>query len=338
MDSIENQIPKEEKKSFFGFGKKDSSNDPKPSKNKREKHKKPYFSLFGTTYDKEQSLWGWAFILPAFILAIVFVLLPIAISLFYAFTDANLLAMDEIKFVGFDNFVRAFQDKTLLLALKNTALFVVEVVPLQLCTALGLALILNKISHGSTFLRWAFFCPVMLSLAVTSMLWMNLLNTQDGLINTLILALGGDPIMFLDSPNIALHTIVFISAWQGAGYQMLIFLSALKNVSPSLYEAAKMDGANAWSRFIHITLPAIKPTFSFVLITMLIGAFRICVQPMIMTGGGPLDSTMTMSYYIYLQGTQYRDVGYSSAIALLFTIIMAIVSLSLRRILEGKEK
>lgn len=309
-----------------------------PLAKKEKKHRKSYFHLFGTDYDKEESLWGWVFILPAFILAIIFIFLPIGISLFYAFTDANLLRMNDVHFVGFENFVRAFQDETLLMALKNTALFVVEVVPLQLCTSLGLALILNKVSHGSTFLRWAFFCPVMLSLAVTSMLWMNLLNTQDGLINALILALGGDPVLFLDSPDIALHTIVFISAWQGAGYQMLIFLSALKNVSPSLYEAAKMDGANAWNRFIHITLPAIKPTFSFVLITMLIGAFRICVQPMIMTGGGPLDSTMTMSYYIYLQGTQYREVGYSSAIALLFTFIMAAVSLTLRRLLEGKKK
>lgn len=299
----------------------------------RKKKAKGTFRLFNTTYNKEESTVGWLFCLPAVVLAIVFILLPIVISLSYAFTDANLLRLDSVHFNGIENFKRIFSDPTVGKALKNTLLFVVEVVPLQLGTSLGLALILNKIKRGNTFLRWAFFCPVMLSLAITSMLWMNLLNTQDGLINTLLLAIGANPMLFLDSPKQALHVIVFVSAWQGAGYQMLIFLSGLKNIPKELYEAASMDRAGKWSQFWNITLPSLKPTFVFILITMLIGAFRICTQPMIMTQGGPLGSTMTMSYYIYTQGITFREVGYSSAIALLFTIIIASVSLTLRKIL-----
>ena len=174
----------------------------------------------------------------------------------------------------------------------------------------------------------------MLSLAVTSMLWINLLNEQDGLINALLEAIGLSRQLFLSDPEQAMDLIVIISAWQGAGYQMLIFLSALKNIPKELYEASSIDGANKIQQFWRITLPSIKPTFSFVLITMMIGAFRLITQPMIMTRGGPIDRTLTMSYYIYLQGINFRDVGYSSAIALLYTIFMATIALTLRKVFE----
>lgn len=279
---------------------------------------------------------GWLFMIPAVLLAFVFIVLPIGISLSYAFTDANLLRLDDIQFNGLENFVRIFKDARIAIALKNTFIFVIEVVPLQLGASLGLALLINKIKKFNTFLRWAFFTPVMLSLAVTSMLWMNLLNPQDGLINALITGFGGNPQLFLEDPNQALQVIIFISAWQGAGYQMLIFLSGLKNIPKDLYESASIDRASKWTQFWKITLPSLKPTFVFILITMLIGAFRICVQPMIMTQGGPLDSTLTMSYYIYTQGITYREVGYSSSIALAFTVIIATISLTLRKLL-GKE-
>lgn len=299
------------------------------------KRKKPYFKIGRNEYSKEETIWGWIFVLPCVILSGIFTLGPIVISIFYAFTDAQFYNMSAAQWVGFQNFEKAFNDPNLGPALTNTLLFVVEVVPLQLFISLGLALLLTKITHGNTFLRWAFFVPVMLSLAVTSMLWMNLLNESDGLINALIVALGGLRVDWMTNDTLTMQMIIFISAWQGAGYQMMIFLSALKNVDGSLYEASEIDGANAWNRFIHVTLPAIKPTFSFVLITMLIAAFRIITQPMIMTGGD--YNTMTMSYYIYKQGITYFDVGYSSAIALLFTILMAAVSLTLRRLLEGKK-
>ena len=291
------------------------------------------FHFFGKIFSKEETIVGWLFMLPATILGALFVILPIMISLSYAFTNANLLRLDQIQLNGFANFIRAFEDPKIWIALKNTFTFVIFVVPLQLTTSLGLALLLNKIKRFNTFLRWAFFTPVMLSLAVTSMLWMNLLNPQDGLINALFLAFGGNPQLFLEDPNQAMPIIIFISAWQGAGYQMLIFLSGLKNIPKDLYEAASIDRASKWSQFWNITLPMLKPTFVFILITMLIGAFRIIVQPMIMTQGGPLNATLTMSYYIYMQGINFREVGYSSAIALMFTFIIASISLTLRRIL-----
>ena len=208
--------------------------------------------------------------------------------------------------------------------------------PRQLCVSLGLALILNTKIKANTFFRWAFFVPVMLSLAVTSFLWGNLFE-HDGLINAILIKLGIGEQPFLDDPGQAMGIIIFISIWQGAGYQMLIFLSGLKNIQPEIYEAASLDGANAAQRFFYITIPNILPTFSFVLITMLIGAFRLITQPMIMTQGGPEDGTMTMSYYIYQQGITFRDVGYSSAIAMIYTIFMSVIALTLRKVMEVKD-
>ncbi len=305
-----------------------------------EKVKKPksiYYKFLGKTYIKSDSIVGIAFILPAVVLGAIFVIAPMVISLSYAFTDANLLRLDEVAWAGFGQFKRAFTDPYLWNAFKNTLEFVVKVVPLQLLAALGLALILNTKIKGNTFFRWAFFCPVMLSLAVTSFLWMNLLNPQEGLINAFLGAFGVSPQPFLESPKQAMNVIVFVSAWQGAGYQMLIFLSGLKNIPPELYEAAGVDGAGSATKFFRITLPSILPTFSFVLVTMLIGAFRLMTQPMIMTDGGPVDSTMTMSFYIYRQGIKYRDVAYSSAIALIYTVFMSVIALTLRKVTDVKD-
>lgn len=297
---------------------------------------KPHYKLFGKVYSTQDTIVGWLFLLPAVVLGLVFIIGPMVVSLSYSFTDANLLKLDQASFVGFKQFIDALSDEVMWTAFDNTMKFVVCVVPLQLGLSYGLALILNSKIKCNTFFRWAFFVPVMLSLAVTSMLWMNLLNEQDGLINAFLENLGFNRQEFLGNPKLAMPVIILISAWQGAGYQMLIFLSALKNIPKEVYEASQVDGANKFQRLIYVTCPMIKPTFSFVLVTMLIGAFRLITQPMIMTGGGPLNSTLTMSYYIYQQGISYRNVGYSSAIALLYTIFMATIALTLNKV-TGKE-
>lgn len=303
---------------------------------KPPKRRNRYYTFLGKTYKKDDTIVGLCFILPALILGCIFVITPIVISLAYSFTDAYLLRLDEVQAVGFDQFVKVFKDGFLWNAFGNTMVFVVITVPVQLCVALGLALILNTKIKANTFFRWAFFVPVMLSLAVTSFLWGNLFE-QDGLINAILIKLGIGEQPFLDDPGQAMGIIIFISIWQGAGYQMLIFLSGLKNIQPEIYEAASLDGANSVQRFFYITIPNIMPTFSFVLVTMLIGAFRLITQPMIMTQGGPEDGTMTMSYYIYQQGITFRDVGYSSAIAMVYTIFMSAIALTLRRVTEAKD-
>lgn len=297
--------------------------------------RKGYFHVGRREFNIKESLTGIGFMAPAVILALVFVIIPIFVSVFFAFTNANMGRLNNISFVGFKNFVDVFSDSYIWPALKNTLYFVGVVVPLQFGLALGLALLVNRLKVMNSFFRWAFFAPVMLSLAVTSFLWLNLLNPQEGLMNALLGFFGLGPSLFLEDTKLSMPIIILISAWQGAGYQMLIILSGLKNIPRDLYEAASIDRANKINQFFHVTLPSLKPTIVFVLITMIIGAFRIMVQPMIMTNGGPLNSTLTMSLYIYRTGVTYKNVGYSSAIALLYTFVIATVSLTLRKLLGG---
>lgn len=290
-------------------------------------------------YKKGTSISAYLLLLPASILAFLFVLLPILYSLGYAFTDFYLLEPDNINFNFPKNFSIIINDLInkgdLYYAVRNTAIFVVCVVPLQIGLALGLALFCNKKFFGAGIFKVCFFAPVVISLTVTSYLWMQILSpSETGLLNSIIGLFGLGPIDFLREDT-AILWIVLLSAWQGCGYQMLIFLSALTNVRKDLYEAASLDGANAWRRFWYITMPALRPTLLYVLITVFIGACRIMVQPMIMVGYQ--SNVMTISYYMYQQGYANRWVGLSSAVALIMTIIIGSITFIQRKFLGEKD-
>lgn len=281
---------------------------------------------------------------PAVILAFLFVLLPIIYSLGYGFTNFYLLKPENITFAGFKNFIAVFEDlfnvnSELFIAIKNTFIFVVLVVPLQIGLALGLALFCNAKIVGSSIFKVCFFVPVVVSLAVTSYLWLEILSpAEDGLMNSLFGLFGIPAQDFLNDPAHPEKTmiwIVIISAWQGCGYQMLIFLSALTGIRKDLYEAARMDGCNAWKRFLHITIPGLKPTLLYILITVFIGACRIMVQPMLMVGYQ--DNAITLSYYMYYKGFEEKNVGESSAIALFMTCFIGCITLLQRKFLGEKK-
>lgn len=294
--------------------------------------------LLGKKYDRTEIITALLFMLPAIVLGIIFVIAPMVVSLSFAFTDAHMLRLDQMRFIGFANFKRLFlQDALAVTALKNSLYFTVCVVPLHFSISIGLALLLHKQRFMKTFFRWVFFVPVMLSLTVVSLLWQNLFSEQ-GVINSILVALGGQAQGFLKDPDQAMPCIILISAWAGAGYQMVLFLGGLQGIPKVYYEAAEIDGCGPVKQFFSITLPQLAPTLGFVLITMLIGAFRLIVQPMVMTGGGPIDKTMTVSLYIYRQGITFREVGYSSAIAMVYTVIISAVALSLRAVFHRLEK
>lgn len=267
------------------------------------------------------------FLAPAFILLGIFLVLPVLMAIYYSFTDYYLLTPDKKQFVGLENFIEIFKDPIFLKSIKNIFIFVVCVIPLQVGAALGLALLINKKRKGNIFFKVAYFSPVVLSLVVISVLWLYLLNPSDGLINNVLENVGLAPQPFLSSPTQAIYTIVFVSAWQGAGYQMLIFLAGLQNIPSEVYEAGKVDGVGKWQAFIHITLPLLKPISILIMITTLISAFKLIIQPMVMTQGGPLHSTMTPIYYIYQTGFSQRLIGYASAMTVVFGILIGIITL-----------
>lgn len=282
----------------------------------------------------KDNILGYSFLAPALILLGIFLVIPVGMVIYYTFTDYYLLTPDERKFVGFENFIRLTKDPIFLKSFLNTLKFVVWIIPVQLGAALGMALIVNKKRKGNMFFKVAFFAPVVMSLVVISILWLYLLNPNSGLLNAILNKVGIASQPFLTSPKQAMYAIVFVSAWQGAGYQMLLFLGGMQNIPQDVYEAAELDGFSKWAQFRYITMPLLKPTALFVLLTTLISAFKLIVQPMVMTQGGPLNSTITMVYYIYQQGFTDSLVGYSSSIALVFTTLIGMISLVQRRVLK----
>lgn len=282
----------------------------------------------------KDNLIGYGFLSPAIILLTVFLLIPVGMVFYYAFTDYYLLTPHLRQFIGLQNFKKLIEDPIFLKSIWNTMKFVIWIIPTQLGAALGLALIINKKRKGNIFFKVAFFAPVVMSLVVISILWLYLLNPNEGLINTLLLKIGISAQPFLTSPKQAMYTIVFVSAWQGAGYQMLLFLGGMQNIPQDVYEAAEIDGFSKFQQFRYITMPLLKPTTIFVVLTTLISAFKLIVQPMVMTQGGPMNSTMTLVYYIYQTGFTDRMVGYSSSIALVFTTMIGLITIAQRKLVK----
>lgn len=275
----------------------------------------------------KENLTGLAFIAPAVILLTVFLLIPFLLTLGYSFTNYNILKPQDMEFVGFANFAKLMKDTVFHKSIINTFVFVLLVVPLQVCLALGLALLINRRMRGISVYRLAFFAPTVLSLVVVSILWTYIYNPNNGLLNALLGSVGLGPFKFLNDPRTAMLCIVILSAWQGCGFQMMIFLSGLQDIPLHLYEAAEMDGAAKIQQFIHITLPGLKNIAVFVSLNIVVSAFQLIIQPMMMTGGGPQNATMTIVYEIYQTGFRYNMMGYGSAMALVFTVIVLAISL-----------
>ena len=274
---------------------------------------------------RSESILGMAFFGPALVLLSVFLFIPMILTLIFSFTDFFALNPGITHFVGLDNYFQIFRDEDYRQTYGNTVNFVLIIVPLQGLGALGLALLINKVTHCKKYFKVAFFVPVVMSLAVVSTLWIQIFSPE-GILNSILGNFGIDPQPFINSASQALPSIAIMSSWQGMGYQMIIFLGGLQAINPALYEAAEMDHASGWKKFKDITLPELKPLCIFVFITITIGAFRMLVQPMIMTGGGPSHSTYTMVYDIYETGTVNWEIGLASTMSIVFAFFVMILT------------
>ena len=285
---------------------------------------------------KKNSIMGMAFFGPALVLLTIFLFLPMLLTFGFSFTDYFALNPELTHFVGLENYINIFKDELFVQSFLNTVKFVIIIVPLQCGGALLLALAINKAAHCKKYFKVAFFVPVVMSLAVVSTLWMQIYSPE-GILNTLLANFGIDAQPFIHSADQALPSIAIMSVWQGVGYQMIIFLGGLQNINPALYEAAEMDHASAWQKFKDITLPELKPLCIFVFITVTIGAFRMLVQPMVMTGGGPDHSTYTLVYDIYETGTVNWEMGLASTMAIVFTVFVVILTIIQNVLTKDKE-
>lgn len=296
-----------------------------------KKKKNHSIEISRMTYKKQKMWLGIAFSLPAFILLFTFLVLPIILTFTYSFQHYYMLKPQEKEFIGLQNYINLMKDETFLRSLKNTLYFTIVVVPVQSAVALGLALLVNKKGKIATLGRVLFFAPVVTSMVVVAILWTFLYNVDRGLINQILGMVGIPPQPFLLSEDQAMNSIIFMSVWQAAGFQMMIFLAGLQEIPEELYEAAEIDGANAWKKFWNVTLPSIKHVTGFVLMITTIQAFRLFIQPFIMTNGGPNESTKTIILLLYENGFEFRNVGYSSAIAVVFFLIVLVVSIVMKK-------
>ncbi|HMR49094.1 MAG TPA: sugar ABC transporter permease [Arachnia sp.] len=271
---------------------------------------------------------GYAFIAPAVVLLILFFVIPVVMSFTLGFTNARLGSAAASQFVGLDNFARALlNDPTFWDALRNIAIFVLVVVPVQGGLGLLLAILINQKLRAITAFRVMFFMPVVTSMVVVAMLW-RFMYQKDGLIN----AIFGFNVDWLNDPATAMPAVIVMSIWQGVGFHMILWLSGLQTINLDLYEAASIDGASNWEQFKNVTLPGLKPTFVFILITITIAAFSLFTQIDVMTSGGPANATTTLVYHIIQMGSGRGDVGYASALSLIFFLIVLTITLIQRKL------
>ena len=272
---------------------------------------------------------AWAFLAPSFAHLLIFSIGPILFALWLSFHRWNLLSPDR-PFVGLENYRELAGDAAFWLAVRNTAVYVLFV-PAGMILALGLALLVNRRMPGVNWLRAAFFLPYVTSFVAISLIWKWMLQPDVGLLNNLLGRVGIPAQPWLSSPATALPSLMLMSIWMYAGYMMVIFLAGLQNIPASLYESARIDGAGPWRRFRHITLPMLRPTTLFVLVTMVIFMFQVFTAVYVMTEGGPLHATDVIVYHIYRNAWEYLRMGYASAMAwVLFTIVFLITLIQFR--------
>lgn len=283
---------------------------------------------------RDERVAAYIFVAPAVILLIAFLVVPMIYTVYFSGFKYQIMRPDAMKFIGFENYRKLFSDKNFWLALKNTVYFTVIVVPCQCVLALALALLVSKKFRGVAVFRTMYFAPQLTSMVVISVLWSVLYNANPntGLINSILVSLGMSPIKFLSDASTAMNSIIFMSAWQGAGYQMMIFLAGLQGIPRDQYEAASVDGATKFKQFLYITIPGLKGTIKYVIMITMIQAMKLFTQPYIMTQGGPKNSTKTLVYYIYTQGFQKGNFGYACSIAAVFFVIVVCMSMAMKKV------
>ncbi|WP_010535211.1 carbohydrate ABC transporter permease [Brachybacterium squillarum] len=277
--------------------------------------------------------------LPFLVLFLVFIAWPVLQSMIMSFTDmriSDIRTPFAVEFVGLENYRTAFSDPVFRRAAANTAIFVLLGVPLTITAGLAAALALDRgVSRLRSVFRIGFYTPVITSIVAVAVVWRFLLQPENGLVNTVLGWVGIDGPNWLGDERTALLSLVAMAVWRNFGTSMVIFLAGLQAVDRQLHEAAALDGAGRWQRFRHITLPSIRPTMLFVLVTTSIGYLQFFEEPFVMTSGGPLNATISASMYTYNQ-FGFGNYGVAGAMAYLTFLVIALVTLLQFRLMREK--
>jgi multiple sugar transport system permease protein len=282
---------------------------------------------------------AWMLAIPFCLLFLAFTVWPVIQSLFMSFTDTrarDLRTPFAVDIVGFENYAKAFSDPLFLTSMRNTAYFVLVGVPLTLVLAMAAAVALDRgITRLRSVFRLGFYMPVITSIVAVAVVWRFLLQSDYGLINTVLGWFHIPGPNWLGDPSWSMPALIMMASWRNFGTAMIIFLAGLQAVPWSLHEAAAIDGAGSWQRFRHITLPMMRPTILFVSVTTGIGYLQFFEEPFVMTSGGPLNSTISMSMFTYRQ-FGYGNYGYAASVSYIIFVIVAVVTAIQFRLLREK--
>jgi multiple sugar transport system permease protein len=278
---------------------------------------------------------AWTLVAPALALIGAFFVLPIVIGLLLSFTDFDIYAIADpgtVRAVGLENYRRILTDREFGNALRNTLVFVLAGGPLSVAASLGVALLVSApLARWKGFFRVVFFMPVVTTVVGVAIVWRYLYHPRYGLVDSGLSALGLPAVDWLGDPRWAMPAIILFAVWKNFGYNMLVFVAGLQSIPEELYDAARVDGAGAWARFVHVTLPSLAPTFLFVGLITMIGQFQLFAEPYVMTQGGPARSTVSLVLLMYEHGFRWWRMGYAAAIALvLLAMVLAGTWLQLR--------
>jgi multiple sugar transport system permease protein len=274
---------------------------------------------------------AYLFLLPAFALIGIFFVVPVVAALLLSLTDFDLYAvgnLDNARFVGFTNYARLMREPVFWSALRNTFYFALVGGPLTIAVALAAALLVNaKAVRFKPFFRTVYFAPFVTTLVAVAIVWRYLYHPRYGFLNYMLGGLGIGPIDWLGDPQWAMPAIILLAVWKNFGYNMLIFIAGLQSIPEELYEAAHLDGAGAWRRFWHITLPMLGPTLLFVGVITMIGYFQLFAEPYVMTAGGPLRATTSVVLLMYEEGFRWWRMGYAASLAFVLFLVILVATI-----------
>lgn len=297
-----------------------------PPKKRMSAQQKKEWKLFGQ---------GILYLLPALIILGVFLFYPMLKTLYYSFFITNPRGL-AISFIGLENYINLFTSKSFLISLRATLLFVLYTVPAGILLALFLAVIANEKVRGIEFFRMIFSSTLGVSVAAGATIWLFLFHPSIGVFNNVLAFFGVSGVAWLTSSSWAMFSVAITTIWMNVGFNFIILLGGLQNISEELYESARIDGAGFWSQFKNITLPMLSPTLFFVMVVSLISSFQTFGQIDILTGGGPAEATNLIVYSIYKDAFYHSKFGYASAQAMILFVIVLVFTLLQFRVGEKK--
>jgi ABC-type sugar transport system permease subunit len=281
---------------------------------------------------RKKKLLPYFMVSPYLIHLLAFTTFPVVFSLLLTFFKWNIIG--PMEWNGLDNWERIFNDRLFWKAIYNTFKFLVIHIPLQIVIALLLAEVLNQKIFIRGFFRAAFFMPFVISGVVVTILWQQLLGFETGVINRILISVGLGKVGWLVDPNVAMISIAIMATWKNVGLYVILFLVGLQTVPKQYYEAADLEGASSVQKFFKITIPMINPTIFMVIVLSTIGGFSLFIEPYILTGGGPLNSTLSAVLYIYKQAFEYYHMGYSATLGVFFAILVMFVVIVQKKFVE----